>query len=67
MVRDRSGTLLMPPSIGRKRLKGRLREQVKEIAARNIENLRWAVRQNIENALRTFQFNFDGRVQPPAL
>ena len=45
---------LLPAAAARMRAKRRLAEQVESLVARNIENLRWATLQNIDDAFRRF-------------
>lgn len=50
---------LMPRSIYRMRAKRRLAAEIDNLARRNVENLRWATLQNIEDAFRRFHAWFD--------
>jgi GTP-binding protein EngB required for normal cell division len=54
---------LAPEALRRRRLHNRLALQADEIVARNVENLRWAIRQNLEDAVRTFQTALDERLR----
>lgn len=59
-----SGALdhLLPASIRRKRVRARLREEIDAVSRRNVENLRWATRQNLEDAFRRFGADLDERI-----
>jgi small GTP-binding protein len=45
---------LLPASVRRARVRRRLRQEINTIVQRNVENLRWATRQNVEDAFRRF-------------
>ncbi len=49
----------VPHSIRRSRVRKTLVEEADRIVTRNVENLRWATRQNVEDAFRTFQARLD--------
>lgn len=53
---------LLPPAAARTRAKRRLVAEVDSLVARNIENLRWATLQNIDEAFRRFSGWFDERL-----
>jgi GTP-binding protein EngB required for normal cell division len=52
----------LPPSLRRRRLRRRLLEEINSVLTRNIENLRWATRQNLEDAFRKFGAELDERL-----
>ena len=52
----------LPPIAARTRAKRRLSAEVDDLVARNIENLRWATLQNIDDAFRRFSAWFDERL-----
>jgi GTPase SAR1 family protein len=47
--------LLLPPRLRAKRREQRLHETIKYLVARNVEELRWVTRQNLEEMFRMFQ------------
>jgi GTP-binding protein EngB required for normal cell division len=53
---------LLPTGVRAARLKRRLIEQVEELVQRNVENLRWAILQNLDAAFRRFEGWFDERL-----
>jgi GTP-binding protein EngB required for normal cell division len=53
---------LLPAAVARRRAKRRLTAEVDSLVARNIENLRWATIQNIDEAYRRFSAWFDERL-----
>jgi hypothetical protein len=53
---------LLPAGLRAARLKKRLSAEIDELAQRNVENLRWATLQNLENAFRRFSGWFDERL-----
>jgi predicted GTPase len=53
---------LLPASARRARLQRRLREEIETVVRRNVENLRWATRQNLEDAFRHFGSELDERL-----
>lgn len=53
---------VLPAAMARKRAKRRLAGEVDSLVARNIENLRWATLQNIDEAYRRFSVWFDERL-----
>jgi hypothetical protein len=52
----------LPPIAARRRATRRLSAEVDDLIARNIENLRWATLQNIDEAFRRFSGWFDERL-----
>jgi len=46
-----------------RRVRDRLSRQVDEVVLRNVENLRWTIRQNLEEAIRGFQMGLDERLR----
>lgn len=52
----------LPAAVARRRAKRRLTAEVDSLVARNIENLRWATLQNIDEAYRRFSAWFDERL-----
>jgi ribosome biogenesis GTPase A len=46
---------LLPATVRLDRARDRMRRRLDEIITRNVENLRWALRQNLEMAFRAFQ------------
>lgn len=50
---------LMPPSMRLRQARKRARVEFADIALRNVENLRWAMRQNIEAAFQRFAIQSD--------
>ena len=54
---------LLPSTIRLERARGRLRHHVEEIVTRNVENLRWALRQNVETSIRDFRTQLDDRLR----
>jgi hypothetical protein len=54
---------LLPAGIRLKRLKRRLAGLIGEIVIRNVENLRWAIRQNLENSIRAFETQLDDQLK----
>jgi hypothetical protein len=53
---------VLPPSLRRKRVRSRLLEEIESVLCRNVENLRWATRQNLEDAFRRFGAELDERL-----
>lgn len=51
--------MLLPETLRKKRLRTRLLEQSETVVLRNVENLRWATRQNLEDAFRRFAADLD--------
>lgn len=45
---------LLPPSLGSKRVRRALLKRIDTLARRNVENVRWALRQNIDDTFRRF-------------
>lgn len=56
-------TKLMPPGMRRARVAKRLMQQVEALVLNNVENLRWATLQNLDQAFRYFGSNLDERLQ----
>lgn len=54
---------LLPPSLRAKRLEQRLRQDIEYLVARNVEELRWATRQNLEDAVRGFQARMEAQIE----
>jgi hypothetical protein len=50
---------LLPPGIRKKRLRKRLFSQIESLARYNVENLRWATLQNLDDAFRRFASRLD--------
>jgi hypothetical protein len=53
---------LLPPSLRAKRFARRLKEDIQALAARNVENLRWAIRQNLDNVFRRFESKMESHI-----
>lgn len=53
---------LLPRPLRVKRVRRRLVEELDSVLRRNVENLRWATRQNIEDAFRRFGAELDERL-----
>jgi GTPase SAR1 family protein len=54
---------LLPADMKRRRVRTQLVAEADEMVARNVENLRWSIRQNLEDAIRRFQQELDERLQ----
>jgi len=54
---------LLPTAMRRARLRKRLLEEIDEVIVRNVENLRWATRQNLEDTFRRFGAELDERLK----
>lgn len=54
---------LMPAHIRRARRLRRLQEQIEKLVIYNVENLRWATLQNLDQAIRRFSNRLDERLQ----
>lgn len=52
----------LPHSIRRRRMRRRLLDEIDSVLRRNVENLRWATRQNLEDAFRRFGAELDERL-----
>jgi GTP-binding protein EngB required for normal cell division len=52
----------LPAAMRRKRLRDRLLKEIDAVLIRNVENLRWATIQNIEDAFRHFRSELDERL-----
>jgi hypothetical protein len=53
---------LFPVSLRRKRVRSRLLEEIETVVIRNVENLRWATLQNVEDAFRRFALELEERL-----
>ena len=53
---------LLPPLLRAKRFERRLEEDITALAARNAENLRWAIRQNLDNVFRRFESKMESHI-----
>ncbi|WP_258359109.1 dynamin family protein [Moorella sulfitireducens (nom. illeg.)] len=56
-------TRLLPQRIRRERMTDRLLQQVEALVLNNVENLRWATLQNLNQAFRSFGSGLDERLQ----
>ncbi len=54
---------LLPAALRINRLKKRLTRQIDALVRQNVENLRWATLQNLNNAFRAFALSLDQRFQ----
>jgi hypothetical protein len=54
---------LLPASLRMNRLKKRMARQIDALVRQNVENLRWATLQNLNNAFRGFALSLDQRFQ----
>jgi GTPase Era involved in 16S rRNA processing len=54
---------LFPVSVRRKRVHSRLLKEIETVVIRNVENLRWATLQNLEDAFRRFGSELDERLE----
>jgi Dynamin family len=54
---------LLPAALRMNRLKKRLTRQIEALVRQNVENLRWATLQNLNNAFRGFALSLDQRFQ----
>jgi Dynamin family len=52
----------LPQAMRRVRLRQRLVEEIDAVVLRNVENLRWATRQNVEATFRRFRADLDERL-----
>ena len=52
----------LPAPMRRRRMRKRLLEEVDAVVVRNVENLRWATRQNLEDTFRRFGAELDERL-----
>ncbi len=55
-------TRLLPGPLRAKRLERKIQEEIDYLVARNAEELRWATRQNVENAIRSFQARLEAQI-----
>ena len=53
---------LLPTPIRKGRMRKRLLEEIDAVVIRNVENLRWATRQNLEDAFRRFSAELDEKL-----
>ncbi|MBI3810122.1 MAG: dynamin family protein [Nitrospirae bacterium] len=53
---------LLPAPFRVKRFERRIVEDIKTLAARNVENLRWAIRQNMDQVFRMFQAQIETHI-----
>ena len=53
---------LLPATVRLGRARERVRCRIDEVVTRNVENLRWSLRQNLEMAVRSFQSQLDERL-----
>ncbi len=53
---------LLPARIRRQRRRARLQEKIETLVIRNVENLRWATRQNLDQAMRRFSARLDDQL-----
>jgi GTPase Era involved in 16S rRNA processing len=53
---------LLPTPVRKARMRKRLLEEIDAVVIRNVENLRWATRQNLEDAFRRFTAELDERL-----
>jgi hypothetical protein len=53
----------LPGAVRRRRIKKRLAEDIETLAVRNVENVRWATLQNLEDAFRRFGSELDDRLK----
>ena len=53
---------LLPPSLRGKRVRRALLERIDTLARRNVENVRWALRQNIDDTFRRFGSELDAQL-----
>jgi ribosome biogenesis GTPase A len=54
---------LMPSPARKRRMRKRLADQLNEILRRNVENLRWSMRQNLEDGFRAFETRLDEQLK----
>jgi predicted GTPase len=52
----------LPAALRRRRLRARLLEEIEVVLRRNVENLRWATRQNLGDSFRRFGAELDERL-----
>lgn len=62
-IPDNLVTRLLPPEARRSKITTRLMRQVGDLVINNVENLRWATLQNLDQAFRRFSANLDERLQ----
>ncbi len=54
---------LLPGSIRKQRVKARLSLEAGDVIRRNVENLRWSLRQNLEDGFRSFEARLDEQLK----
>jgi hypothetical protein len=54
---------LLPATMRKRRTRARFRAQTDEIVRRNVENLRWSLRQNLEDGFRNFEGRLDDQLK----
>ncbi|ABB14654.1 dynamin family protein [Carboxydothermus hydrogenoformans] len=57
----------MPPAMRRAKIAQRLQKQVNDLVLTNVENLRWATLQNLDQAFRQFGLSLEERLQETIL
>ncbi|QGP93800.1 GTPase Der [Neomoorella glycerini] len=60
-------TRLLPESLRRAKMTEKLRQQIEALVLNNVENLRWATLQNLDQAFRRFGSSLDERLQATVL
>lgn len=60
-------TRLLPAGIRRAKMTKQLRQQIEALVLNNVENLRWATLQNLDQAFRRFGASLDERLQATIL
>jgi GTPase Era involved in 16S rRNA processing len=53
---------VLPAAMRKRRIRKRLLEEIDSVVVRNVENLRWATRQNLEDTFRRFGAELDERL-----
>lgn len=61
-IRPDAFDAVLPEAMRRKRMRKRLLEEIEAVVIRNVENLRWATRQNLEDTFRRFGAELDERL-----
>jgi len=54
---------LMPSSVRKQRTRTRLSREAGDVIRRNVENLRWSLRQNLEDGFRAFEARLDEQLK----
>lgn len=54
--------VLLPAEIRKKRAEKKIKEQIEDLVRFNVENLRWATLQNLDQAIRKLKANLDERL-----